>query len=231
MSFGIEIYNPGSGKLIVSESYSAYHFMGNATLQSGRQWRINTGVTGRKPIAFVVSGTAYATVEAIFESSTGVWDIYVKASNQASVTRVLVFQTLPSMASAEPWGIQVRRADESIAFDSTRGPLYIRAVHDLSGFYNSFGLGTLTIPSLTTPAIFCASAGVVRAMSYSPPQDVYTEDVLAARVSGTTLQYQFVNVHVDITINAPVSPDLASVDTLEDFVSNAVVTVIDAAIY
>lgn len=235
MSYGIEVTNPLTGKLLISESYSSYHFVGNAVFQSGRLWRINTGVGGDayRPIVFVVAGAAYTTVESIHESSAGVWDISVRTS-AATPSRVLVFQPLTAVAPLEPWGIQVLRTGypQTVAFDSTRKPLYLRTVHDLSGYDTSGSIDGVSVatPALTTPAVFCASPGVTRKTNYGALSDIYSEAVLAARVQGSQLQYAFTTIYTFSAAHDPLE-ESGWVDNLEDTVTNSLVSVIDASIY
>lgn len=231
MSYGIEITSASGGKLLINEDYSAYHYIGDASLVTGRQWRITTGYAGRSVIPFVVTSTGtYATVEAIVEIGSGTWDIYIKAGNQANITRVLCFSTLPSMGPAEGYGVMVLRADGATAFDSTRKPLYLRGVHDLTAYANSGSITSMTVPSLTTPAVFCACSGAYRVFTYGHTEDTYSEQVLAARVNGTSLEYQYLATYFTATSHTYVA-DLLAPDIYEDFIVNALVTVIDASIY
>lgn len=224
-SWGLEIRNPAS-KLVISENFSGMHYVGNATFQEGRRWRI-TANTDSAILPFVVS-TGYSCIECMYPVGGGTWDIFVKSG--AVPSRVLVFQILGNIASGEAWSLQIRRADGSVAFDAARKPMFLRGLHDLTPYGNSGAIISKAVPSLTTPAVFCASSGVVRNWTYGNTQDVYNESILGARVVGTSLGFAYLSTYNFIQ-NHDYVADLAAPETLEDAISNGFAAVIDSAIY
>jgi lysophospholipase L1-like esterase len=247
MSYGIQVFNPAgvvpggtAAKLIIDENYSAYHYLGDATYIGTRQWRITNGFLDRYPIPFVVTiDGAYSTVEAVVQRAdlaAGTWDIYVRSSlGDSKVSRVLLFSTLPAQIGAAPgetYGMRILRADSSVAFDSTRKPMFLRVVQDMSGFDTTASATSfsLTIPSLETPAVFSASTGVLRNIEYEGFQDVYREKLLVTRVSGTTLQHALTIVNATV-VRTRTEELIQAPDVQEDIVLNSVVAVIDAAKY
>jgi hypothetical protein len=247
MSYGLEVHNTAGTKMIISESYPGYHYLGDATLVGTRQWRLTVGYQDYYLLPFVVSGSnTYSTVEALVQRADiapGTWDIYVRNSsgNDANVLRVLCFSVLPPSIGSAPaysasglnnYGLQVFLGNGGIAFDSTRRPLYIRAIQDMSGFdvTASAAAFSLTIPTLETPAVFSACTGALRYTEYGNTQDVYWEKLLGSRVIGTSLQHQLIPAYSLVTNHSYVA-ELLAPSIQEDIVLNSVVAVIDAAKY
>lgn len=224
-SWGLEIRNPSS-KLVVSENFSGMHYVGNAVFQEGRRWRI-TASTSTAILPFVVS-TGYSCIECMLPVGGGEWDIFVRAGT--TPTRVLVFQVLGNVSAGEAWSLQIRRNDGSVAFDASRKPLFLRGLHDLTPYGNSGSIISKAVPNLTTPAVFCASSGVIRNWTFGNTQDVYNESILGARVLGTSLDFAYLSTYNSVRTHAPLA-ELPAPETLEDAITNGFAAVIDAAIY
>lgn len=244
MTFGLQIFNPNNGKLVVSESYPAYHYRGNASFQAtaasgsggGYTWlsnqhryTISLDTAGLTILPFVVNASnQYSCIDAVVDNGEGNYTVYVRSGTQP--TRVLIFSTLGSLSPAESFGLEVMTAEGTRFFDSNRKPMYLRNVRAITGA--GFGsVGSSTVLSVTTPAIFCGNIGVERYTNYTSIDTTYYEFVLAARVSGTSLQFASLGVSYKATINSPPLVDIPSPEYYQDQLSQGIVAMLDANIY
>ena len=245
MSFGISV-TTDNGDLQISESYPALHFLGRATLvtaasssgsnSTGKHyypstWRI-TGYAGVTPLPFVrtASGVPASINGVVWNGSA--WDITVWGF---SVTEVLVFSKLPTIAPAENFGLQVLNEAGATMFDSTRKPLWLRhLIAHAPAVFSTVGASgrTVTLPSgIAQPAFFFTAAGGVRLMSYDAHYDYWRCRVPAATVSGTTMSVTWFDTYYRETYHSIVRDPPPEPVYSEDVMSPGLIAVIDSSLY
>jgi hypothetical protein len=142
MSYGAIITN-NSGDLSITDSTVNYHYTGSYTAYS-----TFTGSTGynnlttmayysvtapNKPLIFAEpSGTNRFMVYAVTNTAANTWRVLVLYTGSAP--KIHSFSTLSATTPGSNSGFVIYRADGTIAFDSTRGPL---ALHTQTSFGGS----------------------------------------------------------------------------------------------
>ncbi len=172
MSYGIKIINP-SNELVISSDGMGLYCIGKAVLQGSVVQASGTATAdtpgrvsgysvyrishpGQIIVAIDLPLNKHVGIKSVTQPSTGVWEItcwcgsspdaYAIDGTQVAID-VWAFG-LPQSAGST-WGMNIYKADGSIAYDLTRSnPLFPRAY--VVG--NGAG-GNVTIPSLTRPVI------------------------------------------------------------------------------
>jgi hypothetical protein len=177
------------------------------------------------PLPFIRS-SGYACVDAVVDAGAGNWDVYTIGT----ATEVLCFSALPSISPAEPWGMQILGPTGAVAFDTSRKPLGVAWITNVAGVASGYAGAAFTIPALSQPAYFLPSNGINRVQQWGSFSDTYTESVLSAQISGTSLQLNYLGIFIS-TVSHAFEPDPLAPDVLEDVMAPTIVAVIEGSYY
>lgn len=200
MPAGFQVIGDG-GVVQIDENYINYGFIQKGTVDTSYAYNSSVEITGDAPIICLRALNTFVSIQAV--GKLGNTYTYTFRGTADETIEWFLFDKVPP-GSAAPFGLNVYKADGTLAYSSTSKPMIMTAV----------GASDTTVSGPTGKYAACLSSPRITAVPASPNYDILIEGVKVSATSATTQGIMWAQSFTPDANNSPGLLFLVNVDNL-----------------